>query len=126
MRRTTRRRWRAGTAPRSTTGGTVEQVQTWPDRMRAVTADEVREAARRWLDKRRSVTGYLVKDTRARGETLVNMLMLLPPRRASSLRRLAGAALHCRSPRRAGDQDRARGQPERHRGLAGARCRPCR
>jgi len=24
----------------------------------------VREAARRWLDKRRSVTGYLIKETR--------------------------------------------------------------
>jgi zinc protease len=46
------------------TGATVDQVRTWPDRMRAVTADAVREAARRWLDKRRSVTGYLIKDTR--------------------------------------------------------------
>jgi zinc protease len=46
------------------TGATVDQVRTWPDRMRAVSADAVREAARRWLDKRRSVTGYLIKDTR--------------------------------------------------------------
>jgi zinc protease len=46
------------------TGATVEQVRTWPDRIRDVTADAVHEAARRWLDKRRSVTGYLVKDTR--------------------------------------------------------------
>jgi zinc protease len=46
------------------TGATVEQVRTWPDRMRAVSADAVRDAARRWLDKRRSVTGYLIKDTR--------------------------------------------------------------
>jgi zinc protease len=46
------------------TGATVDQVRTWPDRMRAVNADAVREAARRWLDKRRSVTGYLIKDTR--------------------------------------------------------------
>jgi zinc protease len=45
-----------------TTGGSVEQVQGWPDRLRAVTAEQVRDAARRWLDKRRSVTGYLVKD----------------------------------------------------------------
>jgi zinc protease len=44
-----------------TTGLTVEQVRTWPDRLRAVTADDVRNAARRWLDKRRSVTGYLIK-----------------------------------------------------------------
>jgi zinc protease len=46
------------------TGATVEQVRTWPDRIRQVSADAVHEAARRWLDKRRSVTGYLVKDTR--------------------------------------------------------------
>jgi zinc protease len=46
------------------TGATVEQVRTWPDRIRTITADAVHEAARRWLDKRRSVTGYLVKDTR--------------------------------------------------------------
>jgi zinc protease len=46
------------------TGSTVEQVRTWPERIRVVTADAVRDAARKWLDKRRSVTGYLVKDTR--------------------------------------------------------------
>jgi zinc protease len=46
------------------TGGTVEQVRTWPDRIRAVTTDDVHNAARRWFDKRRSVTGYLVKETR--------------------------------------------------------------
>jgi zinc protease len=47
------------------TGATVEEVRAWPDRIRAVSADDVRAAARRWLDKRRSVTGYLVKDARA-------------------------------------------------------------
>jgi zinc protease len=47
------------------TGATVEEVGAWPERIRAVGADQVREAARRWLDKRRSVTGYLIKDTRA-------------------------------------------------------------
>jgi zinc protease len=46
------------------TGATVEQVRTWPDRIALVGADAVRDAARRWLDKRRSVTGYLVKDIR--------------------------------------------------------------
>ena len=46
------------------TGATVDQVQTWPDRIRGVTTEAVREAARRWLDKQRSVTGYLIKDTR--------------------------------------------------------------
>jgi zinc protease len=46
------------------TGSTIEQVRTWPDRLRLVSAEAVREAARHWLDKRHSVTGYLVKDTR--------------------------------------------------------------
>jgi zinc protease len=46
------------------TGATVEQVSAWPDHIREVTADAVRDAARRWLDKHRSVTGYLVKATR--------------------------------------------------------------
>jgi len=43
------------------TGMTVDTVRTWPDRIRAVTADAVKEAARTWLDRRRSVTGYLVQ-----------------------------------------------------------------
>ena len=47
------------------TGATVEDVGAWPKRIGAVSADQVREAARRWLDKRRSVTGYLVKDARS-------------------------------------------------------------
>jgi zinc protease len=51
-----------------TTGLTVESVRTWPDRIRAVSADAVRDAAREWLDKRRSVTGYLIKDTTRREE----------------------------------------------------------
>lgn len=46
-----------------TTGSTVEAVRTWPDRIRVVTADSIRAAAREWLDKRHSVTGYLIKDT---------------------------------------------------------------
>jgi zinc protease len=45
-----------------TTGSTVDDVNGWPDLIRSVTADQVREAARKWLDRRRSVTGYLVKD----------------------------------------------------------------
>ena len=44
-----------------TTGGNIDEIRTWPDRIRAVTADQVREAAELWLDKKRSVTGYLVK-----------------------------------------------------------------
>jgi zinc protease len=47
-----------------TTGGTVEQVQSWSERIRAVDAAAVQAAAKQWLDKRRSVTGYLIKDTR--------------------------------------------------------------
>ena len=44
-----------------TSGLTVEQVKTWPHRIKAVSTDQVRDAARRVLDKRRSVTGYLIK-----------------------------------------------------------------
>ena len=43
------------------TGQTVDMVHSWPDRIRAVTADDVQQAARAWLDRRRSVTGYLVQ-----------------------------------------------------------------
>jgi len=45
-----------------TSGATVDEVTTWPDRVAKVTADEVRNAARAWLDKKRSVTGFLIKD----------------------------------------------------------------
>jgi zinc protease len=45
-----------------TTGSTVEKVQSWTDRIKAVTADAVQHAAQHWLDKRRSVTGYLVRE----------------------------------------------------------------
>ena len=55
-------RWYGGAL---TTGLTVDDVKAWPDRMRKVTLDQVNQAARQWLDKRRSVTGYLVKDTAA-------------------------------------------------------------
>jgi zinc protease len=42
------------------TGETVDRVRNWPEAIRAVTADAVREAARTWLNARASVTGYLV------------------------------------------------------------------
>lgn len=45
-----------------TTGGTIASVQGWPDRIRAVSAADVINAAKTWLDKRRSATGYLIKD----------------------------------------------------------------
>ena len=46
-----------------TTGLTVDDIISWPDRIRAVTAEQVRVAAKKWLEKKRSVTGYLIKDT---------------------------------------------------------------
>lgn len=42
------------------TGLTIEDVRAWPERMEAVTAGDVQAAARRWLDKRRAVTGFLL------------------------------------------------------------------
>jgi len=51
-----------------TTGLSVEDIRSWPDRIRAVTAEQVRAAARKWLDRKRSVTGYLIKDTTAKAE----------------------------------------------------------
>lgn len=51
-----------------TTGASVNDVKNWPDRIRAVTAEQVQDAARQWLDKRRSVTGYLVKDVSPQAE----------------------------------------------------------
>jgi zinc protease len=44
-----------------TAGQTVADVKSWPDRIGKVTADQVRDVARTFLDKRRSVTGFLVK-----------------------------------------------------------------
>ncbi|MHB2167031.1 M16 family metallopeptidase [Alsobacter sp. R-9] len=44
------------------TGGSVDSVARWPQDIEAVTAGQVREAAARWLDSRRAVTGYLLKD----------------------------------------------------------------
>ena len=42
-----------------TTGSTVEDVNNWIDRIREVTAEDVAAAARRYLTRERSVTGYL-------------------------------------------------------------------
>jgi zinc protease len=46
-----------------TVGLSIDEIRRWPDRIRAVTAEQVREAAQKWLVKTRSVTGYLIKDT---------------------------------------------------------------
>jgi zinc protease len=51
-----------------TTGSTVEAVLARPERLRAVTVEQVRDAARRYLDKRHSVTGYLIRQGAAREE----------------------------------------------------------
>ena len=50
-------------------GSTVEAVKSWPDRIRTVTTDAVRDAARTWLKPQRSVTGYLVKEWPKAGKT---------------------------------------------------------
>jgi zinc protease len=47
------------------TGQTVEMVRNWPDDIHAVTGDAVREAARSWLNRKASVTGYLVESLRS-------------------------------------------------------------
>jgi zinc protease len=46
------------------TGETVDMVREWPEAIRAVTADQVREAAHKWLNRKASVTGYLVNSLR--------------------------------------------------------------
>jgi zinc protease len=43
-----------------TTGMSVADVRQWPDRMDAITVDDVRTAAAKWLDRRRAVTGFLL------------------------------------------------------------------
>ena len=43
-------------------GLTIEDVQAWPDVLAAVTPDDVMAAANEVFDKRRSVTGWLLKD----------------------------------------------------------------
>jgi zinc protease len=49
-------------------GETIDRVASWTARLRAVTPEQVQSAARTWLDKRRSVTGYLVKELPANQE----------------------------------------------------------
>jgi zinc protease len=47
-------------------GGGVELVRNWPDRIAAVTGEQVVAAARKYLDIRRSVTGYLLPEAEKR------------------------------------------------------------
>ena len=43
-----------------TTGTTVEDVRQWPARVDAVSAQDIRQACRQWLEPRRAVTGFLL------------------------------------------------------------------
>lgn len=47
------------------TGSTIVDVQEWPHRIEAVTAEQVREIAREWLGAQGAVTGYLLKEEAA-------------------------------------------------------------
>ncbi|HXL32306.1 MAG TPA: pitrilysin family protein [Bradyrhizobium sp.] len=58
-------RWYGGAL---TTGLSIDDLRSWPDRIRAVTAEQVRDVAQKWLDKKRSVTGYLIKDATSKRE----------------------------------------------------------
>jgi zinc protease len=42
------------------TGQSIKNVQDWPALIEAVTADDVIAAGRKWLDRRRAVTGFLL------------------------------------------------------------------
>ena len=50
------------------TGLTAEDVNAWPDRIKAVTADEVKAAAQRYLVLNRAVTGYLTPPAEPAGD----------------------------------------------------------
>jgi zinc protease len=52
-------RWYGGAM---TIGLSIEDIRNWPERIRSVTADQVRDAVHKWFDKKRSATGYLIKD----------------------------------------------------------------
>ena len=58
-------RWYGGAL---TTGLSIDDLRSWPDRIRAVTAEQIRDVAQKWLDKKRSVTGYLIKDATPKRE----------------------------------------------------------
>ena len=45
---------------RLATGMSVEDVEEWPDRLNKVTVDDIRDAARKYLVDKNSVTGYLL------------------------------------------------------------------
>ncbi len=84
-------RWYGGAL---TTGATVEDVQRWPDRIKAVTAAEVQDAARKWLDKRRSVTGYLDQGSPAAGGEAFMIRRFVIGTAAAALALVASVAAH--------------------------------
>jgi zinc protease len=43
-----------------TTGGTIRDIVEWPDRIRKVTPDDIRNVAKKYLSPDRAVTGYLL------------------------------------------------------------------
>jgi zinc protease len=45
-----------------TTGLTVADIEAWPDVLQSVTADDVMAVAKKVLDRRQAVTGWLVKE----------------------------------------------------------------
>lgn len=47
------------------TGGTVADIAEWPDRIRAISPAQVQAVAAKYLDMRRSVTGYLLPQSTA-------------------------------------------------------------
>jgi zinc protease len=42
------------------TGGTIEDIEAWPDRIKKVTTDDIKKVAARYLGSGSSVTGYLL------------------------------------------------------------------
>ena len=50
-----------------TNGSTIENIRSWPDRVSAVTVDDVNKAAQKYLDLKRSVTGTLSPEINKEG-----------------------------------------------------------
>jgi zinc protease len=48
-------------------GGSVKDVQDWPARIEAITIEEIVAAAKKRLQPRIAVTGYLLKESLAQG-----------------------------------------------------------
>ena len=51
------------------TGRTIEDVEAWPERIEAVTVDDVNAVARKYLRPQRSVTGYLRPEAQPDADT---------------------------------------------------------